>query len=380
MHTFWRLTGWGLWLLSRPAVWPWRLTRRLTGSFRFWLLVLVLVLVVVVAYHALADRATPFTTDAYVQAYVIQMAPQVGGRVVRVYAAEGEEVRAGQLLFELDGRRFENAVALAEAQLAEARQKVKQLDAELAAARAEESRLKAETDLARVIHEQEQKIFQKEATTQRRYLEARDRYRASQAALEKSAQMVRHAEQALAARVGREHALVAQAKARLSSAQLELAYCRVHAPCDGVITDLQLRDGAYIHAGQAALTVIDTSRWHIVAHFRERSLEVLREGQPALVALQGAPGKLYRARVTTTGWGVGQGQGKPSGLLPDVKRQTSWVQPSQRFPVRLVLEDAESASLRVGLTGSVSVYVEEEGLLVDITRGVHQLLAWLYYL
>jgi multidrug resistance efflux pump len=380
MHTLWRVPGWFLWALSRPAVWPWRLTCRLAGSFRFWLAVIVLVLVALVAYQAVADGSTPWTSDAYVQAYVVQMAPQVAGRVVRVYVGEGEKVEAGQLLFELDGRRFEHALSLLEARHVEATQKVRQLGSELAAARAEERRLKAETDLARTIHEQEEMIFKKEATTQRRYLEARDRYRASQAGLEKASQLVQYAEQALAARIGSEHALVAQSQAQLATARLDLTYTRVHAPCAGVITDLQLREGAYVHVGQAALTVIDTSGWHVVANFRERSLDVLREGQPALVALQGAPGRLYHARVRTTGWGVGHGQGKPSGDLPDVKRQTSWVRPSQRFQVRVVLEDPEAPPLRVGMTASVSVYVEPDGPLNDVTRGLHQLLAWVYYL
>ncbi len=45
----------------------------------------------------------------------------------------------------------------------------------------------------------------------------------------------------------------------LAEARLKLAYTRVLAPCDGLITDLQLREGAYVHTGQAAMTLIDTA-------------------------------------------------------------------------------------------------------------------------
>jgi multidrug resistance efflux pump len=103
-------------------------------------------------------------------------------------------------------------------------------------------------------------------------------------------------------------------------------------------------------------------------------------GQPALVALAGMPGELLEARVVTTGWGVQHGQGVPSGTLPQVKRETSWVQPAQRFQVRLVLEETESVPLRVGMTASVSVYTQPEGRLHEVTRALHQLVAWLYYL
>jgi hypothetical protein len=52
----------------------------------------------------------------------------------------------------------------------------------------------------------------------------------------------------------------------------------------------------------------------------------------------------------------------------------------QRFQVRLMLEDSEVLPLRVGMSGSVSVYVEPDGRLNRVTEEVHRLIAWLYYL
>jgi multidrug resistance efflux pump len=135
-----------------------------------------------------------------------------------------------------------------------------------------------------------------------------------------------------------------------------------------------------VHVGQPAMTLIETGHWLVVANFRENSVVRLREGQPARVALRGLPGKLWPARVVSVGWGVSQGQGVPSGQLPNVKVPTSWVPPAQRFQVRLALEDGASVPLRVGMTGSVAVYTEPEGILNDITDSWHQVIAWLYYL
>jgi multidrug resistance efflux pump len=315
-----------------------------------------------------------------VQAYVVQLAPQVGEKVIRVHVREGDRVRAGALLFELDPALFEKRVAYLDAKLVEAVHQVKQLEAELAAARASHDRLAADADYAAAVHRQEDAIFSTDSTTERRYLEARQKNKASQAAVRQAAAAVRRVEDALAAQIAGEHALVAQVKAQLAEARLNLGYTRVHAPCDGLITDLQLREGAYVHTGQAAMTLIDTGRWLVVANFRENALARLREGMPARVALRGAPGRLFGARVVSVGWGVSQGQGVPSGQLPDVKVPTNWVPPAQRFQVRLTLDDPGSVPLRVGMTGSVAVYTEPEGLLNDVTRVWHQVLAWLYYL
>jgi multidrug resistance efflux pump len=352
----------------------------LAGSVRFWVLAIVILLALLVLYYALAEIYTPFTTEAYAQAYVVQVAPQVAEKVVRVHVSEGSRVKTGDLLFELDPALFEQKVAALEAKLVETQHQVQQLDAELAAAKADHERLMADADYAGAVHRQEQAIYKTESTTERRYLEAVQKKKASEAAVRQSENNVHRIEDALSARVSGENAMVAQVKAELAAARLSLSYTRVKAPCDGLITDLQLREGAYVHTGQPAMTLIDTSRWLVVANFRENSLGRLREGQPALIAFRGLPGRLFSATVSSVGWGVSQGQGVPSGQLPDVKIPTSWVPPAQRFQVRLTLDDPGSVPLRVGMTGSVAVYTEPKGRLNEITRLWHKVIAWLYYL
>ena len=167
----------------------------------------MLVIVLLIAYYAASDRLTPMTTDAYVQAYVVQVAPQVAGQVVRVYAREGDAVSKGALLFELDPRPFEHKVALLRAKHVEAEQQVKQLQAQVAAAKAEHERLTAEATYARQVFEQEERIFKKESTTERKYQDATQKHQASIAAVQRSAQLVKQAEEALDARIEGEHAL-----------------------------------------------------------------------------------------------------------------------------------------------------------------------------
>jgi len=356
---------------------------RMFRSFLFWLLITAAVIVLLVVYFVAADRTTPLTTDAYVQAYVVQVAPQVGGQVVRVHVHEGQHVDAGQPLFELDPRPFEHKVAMLEAKLVETEYHIKQLQAQWAAAKAEQRQLMAEAEYARVVHRQEKEIFDRESTTERKYVDAVQKLKAAEAAVERSASQVADVEHALAARIGTVHASVAQVKAQLAEAELNLGYSKVVAPCSGVITNLQLTEGSYAHVGQAVLACIDTRHWLVVANFRERSLEQMRPGQPALVAFQAIPGRLYPAVVQAIGNGVSQGQGIPSGMLPDVKNQTMWIPAAQRFQVRLALDespDLQDLPLRVGMTGSVSVYVGEIRFLGRVTRALHTVLAWFYYL
>ena len=146
-----------------------------------------------------------------------------------------------------------------------------------------------------------------------------------------SEQNVRQATDALEATVGKEHALVAQVQAQLAEAKLNLEYTKIYAPCDGIITDLQLREGAYAHIGQAVLACIDTGDWVMVANFRENNLVRMQPGQPG-------SSRLRRARLPTTvqsgGAGVGQRPGyRPA--LPQVKNSLAGCRWRRGFQVRL---------------------------------------------
>lgn len=190
--------------------------------------------------------------------------------MVRVHVQDNDRVKKGELLFEIDPRPFEHKVALLEAKLAYAVQQVAQLGADREAARAEQARIEAEERYARAVHAQEKAIFDKESTTERKYLDALQKFKSAEAAVAKSAQLVRRALEALQARIGNEHALVAQVKAELATAKLNLEFTRVYAPADGYVTNLQLRDGAYAHAGQPLRpAAADLHRRQPVAHSRQ---------------------------------------------------------------------------------------------------------------
>src|SRR5262249_12553248 len=322
------------------VLWTWKMLRaflsggrRLLLSARAWVLFILLVIAALVAYYILSDRYTPFTTDAYVQAYVVQVAPRVEGQVVHVYVQENQAVEKGGLLFEIDPRPLEYQIALLEAKRVAAVQEVAQMESELSAARAEDARSAAEKAYARVVHQQEKSIYKREATTDRKYVEAVQKYKAAQAAVVRSRAQVRKAEQALAARIGNEHALVAEVTAKLAQARLNLEWARVYAPANGYVTNVQLRKGSYVHVGKPVLTCIDGDQWWVVANYRENGLENVRPGQRVGLTFNSYPGRVFPGVVQTVGWGVDQGQGLPSGTLPAVGEPKNWIRLAQRFQV-----------------------------------------------
>jgi multidrug efflux system membrane fusion protein len=354
--------------------------RRIVLSARFWVLCILLLIVVLVAYYVQSNRYTPFTTDAYVQAFVIQVAPRVEGQVVKVNVKENQSVRKGELLFEIDPRPFEHRVALLEAKLVQATHQVAQMESELSASKANNARIAAEEDYARAVKEQETEIRKQLATTERKYLDALQNYRVVQADRKRSQAMTSKVKEALAARIDGEHAIVAEIKAQLADAKLNLSWTRIYAPVNGYVTNVQLREGSYVSIGTPVLTCIDTDRWWVVANFRENCLENMRPGQRVGLSFNTYPGRIFPGVVQTIGWGVYQGQAVPSGELPVVSEPKNWIRLAQRFPVWITPQMPDRYPLRIGATASVAVYTRDKYWLNGVTRFWHKIVATFDYL
>jgi multidrug resistance efflux pump len=191
---------------------------------------------------------------------------------------------------------------------------------------------------------------------------------------------VRVKEEALKAKIGDEHALVAEARAQMETAKLDLEWTKIVAPASGYVTDIQLRVGAYVEVGHPVLTCIETDNWWIVANFRESNIELLRPGQPAGIVFKRRPGQIYHGEVQTVGWGVEHGQGVPSGTLPAVKNPNELIPSTQRFQIRVVLDHPEEVPLRVGSTASVTVYTTPDFVLNPVARFWQDVESWLCYL
>src|SRR5260370_8713318 len=135
--------------------------------------------------------------------------------------------------------------------------------------------------------------------------------------------------------MGAEHALVAEGEAQLAEARLNLDWTRIYAPANGYVTNVQLREGSYVHVGVPVLTCIDGDQWWVVANFRENSLENVRPEQRVGLTFNTYPGRIFPGVVESVGWGGNQGQGTPSGNFPAVAAPQNGIRLAHRFQARL---------------------------------------------
>jgi multidrug resistance efflux pump len=348
------------------------------------LLVALALLLLLFAYHVLADRYTPYTSQGRVEAFLTQIAPEVSGDVLEVGVSDNMPVKKGQLLFRIDPERYAIAVRSAEANLSVALQGADVSVADIAGARAQIAKQRADLYASRQLQGIVTGLVDKRALPQTQGIRADADTAKSAADLARAQADLRKAVASLGA-PGMQNPKVRQALAALEQARLDLRNTEVRAPSDGTVTNLRLAAGQFVSPGQPLLSFLERGPRWISADMRENQLGNVRPGQEVVVALDIQPGKLFRGRVHSIGWGVSQGDEAPTGQLASMPADQGWVRDPQRFPVRIMVlpQDARDAGLDVGRSGAqanIVILTGDHSLLNPIGKLWIKLVAMLSYL
>jgi multidrug resistance efflux pump len=344
-----------------------------------------LVILLSLIWYLLADRFTPYTTQARVQGYIVGVAPKVAGVVTQVWVRNNQEVEAGQRLFEIDPSQYQINLQKAESDLESARRQVDAGSAGVESARANlraalANELKAEQDytrLERLHREDPGTISVRRLEVSRASL---DQARASVAAREADIQ------RAIEQKGGDDdanNAILKSARSAVEKAKLDLDNTVVKASSRGVITDLRANVGVYAGTGTPVMTLVAIRDVWINAEFTENNLGHLQPGTTVEILLDALPGEVLQGEVRSIGLGVSEGQAPPPGTLPTVDNDRDWLRQAQRFTVVIGFDvdqhDTLRRQLRVGGQASVIAFSDDHAILNLLGKAYIRLMSWLSY-
>jgi multidrug efflux system membrane fusion protein len=235
---------------------------------------------------------------------VVGIAPRVAGQILKLNVQDNQAVKEGDVLFEIDPEDYRLVLEKAKADLAA-------LDRQIAQAGSTLRRLEP--------------LLPKSFTTAENVDEARTKLTTLQAQRE-------------------------GVVATINLEELHLSYCKVIAPFSGRVINLNISAGAHVTTGVPVFSLLDTSKWYVIANFREAEIRHMAPGSEAIVYLSSAPNQRFRGKVQGIGWAVkpeGEIDLPPSGV-PYVKRELNWVRVAQRFPVRIEVENPDPNLFRMG--------------------------------
>ena len=345
---------------------------------------IALVILFSLGWYLVADRFTPYTSQARVQGYVIGVAPKVAGVVTEVWVSNNLEVQADQRLFQIDPSQYEIALGKAQADLDNALSQVAAGDAGVESARAnlraaQANRVKAEKDANRL-----QRLYQEDPGT----ISVR-RLEIAQASLAQARAQVDAAEAEIQRAIeqkggdAEDNTILKTAQSAVEKATLDLENTVVRASSRGIVTDLRADVGQYAGTGAPVMTLIAIHDVWIDAEFTENNLGHLRPGSRVEILFDVVPGRVFAGEVRSIGVGVSVNQPPPPGTLPTIQNNRDWLRQSQRFPVVIGFNAGEHEELRqqlrIGGQASVIGYAEGHGFLELLGKGYIRLLSLLSY-
>ncbi|HSG22409.1 MAG TPA: HlyD family secretion protein [Azonexus sp.] len=347
-------------------------------------IVIALLIVTSLVLYFAGDRITPYTSQARIQAFVVPVAAEVAGKVVKVHIRNNDEVQPGQPLFDIDPYQFEIALQRARADFESTRRSVNASVAGVEAAHAslqaaKASRLMAEQDASR-----QERLYEEDSgaisvrrleTAQATREEARSKALRAEADLRKA--------QEAAGDSGDQNAQLQSARSAVEKAKLDLTRTKVLAPAGGTVTDLRTDVGHFAQPGAPVMTLIALHDLWISADMTENNLGNISPGNEVAIVLDVMPGEVLKGRVRSVGGGVGSGQQSPPGSLPTVQNSRDWLRQAQRIPVTIEFDATEVSrlrGLRVGGQADVLVYTGDNPVMNPLGALYIRVMSWLSYL
>jgi len=324
--------------------------------YRRFLLLVALPLVVVVGgltFYLHGGRYVG-TDDAYVGAQKVLVTPDISGKIQKVVVKEGQLVKQGDVLFEIDPVPFRLAVDEARAQLMQAQTTYDNLRANI----------KIYGDMLGLAQQgvdlKQRDVERKQALVKNNYGSQLDLDNASNA-LVTSGSIAQYVRQQLSTAKTQllgdpdlpldKFPAYAEAKAKLDNAQRNLDHAVVRASMGGVATQVeQIQLGRYVATGTPVFSIMDVAHPWVDANPKESDLTYVTEGQPVTLEVDAFPNHVFKGKIGS----LSPGTGAQFAILPPQNATGNFVKVVQRVPIRIYFDETDKFVRK--LKAGMSVY------------------------
>jgi membrane fusion protein (multidrug efflux system) len=297
----------------------------------------VILLVLVGAIYWYIDYSKYIKTDdALVSSDVVSVSPKIMGRIIKLYVEEGDSVKKGQLIAELDStdifaqkKQIISGKAQTEANKVQAEAKYKYDEKnikvlQISVDRAKEDFERTKTQFAGGVTTKEQFDHMKKALeTSQAMLEA------AQSQLLVSKSMIKSAETA-----------VDGSKTQIGVINTQLNNTRLYAPVDGIVAKRWLLPGDITQPGQSIYTINNNSKFWVTVYLEETNVEALKIGQKAIFSLDTYPDVVFSGKIFT----VGSTTASQFSLIPPSNASGNFTKVTQRVPIKISIDETEKGN------------------------------------
>lgn len=322
----------------------------------------VVVLAVVIFYYLRFVAPYESTDDAFIDGYLTLISSRVPGQISQLLVTDNQEVKAGDVLVQIDPRDYESSLSLAQADLAGAHSQLYQAQAQVGVSKAKVAQAQAAVTAADAEAQRADDDLKRYESVESRAVSksafdlAQAQSRSANANLDAAHSQSKAAESEVTlskASVETATAAVQQAEAKVHQAELNLSYTKIVAPRDGRVTARTVQLGNYVQPGQEFLALVPPNVW-VTANFKEKQLTHMRPGQPVELSVDAYPKRKFNGQVDSLQFG----SGARFSLLPPENAVGNYVKVVQRVPVKIVFDEELPTNLDIAPGMSVEPKVK----------------------
>ncbi len=313
------------------------------------------------------------TDNAYVRASKLMVSTDISGIVSEVNVKEGQSVKTGDVLFQVDPKPFGIALDSTRAQLQMTVLNIEAMKQDYQRILSDISSQQAQVNLAEANYERSDALVKTGSASKANY----DQTRFALEAGKKQLQALNDQAKVQLARLGGNpdiqpsaHPQYQQMKAQVDEAQRQLDHTTVRAPFNGVVTQVPaLQPGTFLVSQTAALTntgavgLVSSDDLWVEANMKETDLTWVRAGNAVEVWIDSYPSRSWTGIVES----ISPASGAEFSLLPAQNASGNWVKVVQRITVRVkVNRTPDDPPLRAGMSANVEIDTKHRRKLSEL--------------
>ncbi len=269
------------------------------------------------------------TDDAYIDAYQVTISSQIPGRIVKLYIHEGDQVKKGELLAQLDSSDYVARIRQARVNLKEA-----ELGIQLAQVRMEQ---------AKINYDRAEKQYKAKLIPKAKFQNLKKAYEGTQVELELA------------------KAKIPVIHSSLHTLKISLSHTGIYAPMDGVAAKRWVLAGDVVSPGQGIFTVFGTKKLWVTTMLPENNLHQISLGDTAEITVDAFPKATFKGVF----YQFGNSTASQFSLIPPDNASGNFTKVSQRIPLKLTIfktggEPSGNVTLLPGMSVEIKIKIKSK--------------------
>lgn len=298
-------------------------------------LTVILLLIIVAGIYWYKDFTSYISTDdAHVESDNVAVSSKILGRVYKIYAEEGDSVKAGQLIAELDSTDIQAQKRQALAGLAQTEAAKTQAEAKCSFDEENIRVVQINQDRAKEDFDRAKTQYAGDVISKEQYDHIKKAYETAKAQVESARSQIRVSK----TQVNSAAIAIEGSNAQTGIVQTQLNNTKLYAPCNGIVAKRWLLPGDIVQPGQSIYTINGYKKYWIIVNLEETKMNGIHLGQRVKFKIDAFSKEMFKGKI----FSIASGTASQFSLIPASNASGNFTKVTQRVAIKISIDSTES--------------------------------------